>query len=35
MKRTMGPAGEHNDELLRELGYSEDDVRMLRAAQVI
>ena len=35
MKRTMGPAGEHNDELLRELGYSESDITTMRAAQVI
>ena len=35
MKRTIGPAGEHNDELLRELGYSEAEVTALRTANVI
>jgi crotonobetainyl-CoA:carnitine CoA-transferase CaiB-like acyl-CoA transferase len=35
MKRTMGPAGEHNDEILRGLGYSEADIAGLRAANVI
>jgi crotonobetainyl-CoA:carnitine CoA-transferase CaiB-like acyl-CoA transferase len=35
MKRTIGPAGEHNDEVLRELGYSAGDIEALRAAKVI
>ena len=35
MKRTMGPAGEHNDEILRGLGYSEADIAGLRTANVI
>jgi crotonobetainyl-CoA:carnitine CoA-transferase CaiB-like acyl-CoA transferase len=35
MKRTVGPAGEHNDEILRGAGYSEDDIAALRAANVI
>jgi formyl-CoA transferase len=35
MKRTIGPAGEHNDELLRELGYSDAEVTALRTANVI
>jgi crotonobetainyl-CoA:carnitine CoA-transferase CaiB-like acyl-CoA transferase len=35
MKRTIGPAGEHNDPILRELGYSEAVISGLRAANVI
>ncbi len=35
MKRTAGAAGEHNDEILRSLGYSEGDIAALRAANVI
>lgn len=35
MKRTMGPAGEHNDEILRDLGYSPGEIADLRAAKVI
>ena len=35
MKRTAGPAGEHNDEILRELGYGDADIAGLRAANVI
>jgi crotonobetainyl-CoA:carnitine CoA-transferase CaiB-like acyl-CoA transferase len=35
MKRAIGPAGEHNDEILRELGYSDADIASLRAGQVI
>ncbi|MEQ1880672.1 MAG: CaiB/BaiF CoA-transferase family protein [Burkholderiales bacterium] len=35
MKRTIGPAGEHNDEVLRELGHSEAEIAGLRAAKVI
>lgn len=35
MKRTIGPAGEHNDEILRSLGYSDADIAALRAAKVI
>ncbi len=35
MKRTVGPAGEHNDEVLRELGYGDADIAGLRAAGVI
>jgi len=35
MKRTIGPAGEHNDIILRELGYSEAEISELRAADVI
>jgi crotonobetainyl-CoA:carnitine CoA-transferase CaiB-like acyl-CoA transferase len=35
MKRAIGPPGEHNDEILRELGYREADIAALRAANVI
>jgi formyl-CoA transferase len=35
MKRTMGPAGEHNDEVLREAGYTDAQLAELRAARVI
>lgn len=35
MKRTAGPAGEHNNEILRELGYGDAEIAGLRAANVI
>ena len=35
MKRTIGPAGEHNDEILRSLGYADAEIAALRAAEVI
>lgn len=35
MKRTVGAAGEHNDEILRDLGYSDADIAGLRGAKVI
>jgi formyl-CoA transferase len=35
MKRTMGPAGEHNDEILRSLGYLAAEIEALRTAGVI
>jgi crotonobetainyl-CoA:carnitine CoA-transferase CaiB-like acyl-CoA transferase len=35
MKRTMGPAGEHNDEILRHLGYPAAEIEALRAAGVV
>jgi len=35
MKRTIGPAGEHNEEVLREVGYSDAEIAGLRAAKVI
>ena len=35
MKRTVGAAGEHNDEILRSLGYSDADIADLRGANVI
>jgi len=35
MKRAIGPAGEHNDAVLRELGYTAAEIEALRAAQVI
>ena len=35
MKRAIGPAGEHSDQILRELGYSEAEISSLRSADVI
>jgi crotonobetainyl-CoA:carnitine CoA-transferase CaiB-like acyl-CoA transferase len=35
MKRTMGPAGEHNDAVLREAGYTDAQIAELRSARVI
>jgi len=35
MKRAMGGAGEHNDEILRDLGYSQAEVERLRTEKVI
>ena len=35
MKRAIGPPGEHNDEILHELGYAESDIAALCAAKVI
>lgn len=35
MKRAIGPAGEHNDELLRELGCSDAEIGKLRSDKVI
>ena len=35
MRRAIGAAGEHNDEVLGALGYSTDEIAQLRAAQVI
>ena len=35
MKRTAAKAGEHNDEVLRELGYGDADIADLRSANVI
>jgi len=35
MKRTIGPAGEHNEAILLDLGYSADDIAQLRTAKVI
>jgi crotonobetainyl-CoA:carnitine CoA-transferase CaiB-like acyl-CoA transferase len=35
MKRTAGPAGEHNEEILRELGYSDDEIASLRTGKTI
>ncbi|MGQ0577793.1 MAG: CaiB/BaiF CoA transferase family protein [Betaproteobacteria bacterium] len=35
MKWAIGPAGEHSDVILRELGYSEAEISGLRAADVI
>ncbi|MEO8005524.1 MAG: CaiB/BaiF CoA-transferase family protein [Betaproteobacteria bacterium] len=35
MKRTAGAAGEHNDEILRSLGYSEAEIVELRDTKVI
>lgn len=35
MRQTMGPAGAHNDEILRELGYAEDEISALATARVL
>jgi formyl-CoA transferase len=35
LKHAIGPAGEHNDQILRELGYGEDEIAQLRAANTI
>jgi formyl-CoA transferase len=35
MKRAMGPAGEHNEEVLRELGYADSEIAALRSDKVI
>jgi formyl-CoA transferase len=35
LRRAIGPAGEHNDEILRELGYGADEIEHLRADHVI
>ena len=35
MKHTVGEAGEHNDEILRDLGYSDAEIAGLRGAKVI
>jgi len=35
MKRAIGPAGEHNDEILRELGYSAAEISELKTAKVL
>jgi len=35
MKRAIGPAGEHNEEILRSLDYSPAEIAELRAAKVI
>jgi crotonobetainyl-CoA:carnitine CoA-transferase CaiB-like acyl-CoA transferase len=35
MKRTVGPPGEHNEEVLRELGYGDTEIAALRAAKVV
>jgi len=35
MKRAMGPAGEHNGEILRDLGYTQAEIERLRADKVV
>ena len=35
MKRAIGPAGEHNVEVLRELGYADEEIEVLQADHVI
>jgi len=35
MKNAIGQAGEHNDEILHELGFSDEEIAVLRADKVI
>ena len=35
MKRTVGAAGEHNDDLLRSMGYGDEEIVVLREENVI
>jgi crotonobetainyl-CoA:carnitine CoA-transferase CaiB-like acyl-CoA transferase len=35
MKRAIGAPGEHNDEILRDLGYTDAEIAALRAANVV
>ena len=35
MKRTVGSAGEHNEEIFRELGFTEEEIVSLRSDKVI
>jgi crotonobetainyl-CoA:carnitine CoA-transferase CaiB-like acyl-CoA transferase len=35
MQRTIGPAGEHNGEILSSIGYSEAEIATLREAKII
>jgi formyl-CoA transferase len=35
MKRAMGAAGEHSEQVLRELGYTDDEIAALRASKTI
>ena len=35
MKHTVGPAGEHNEEIFQELGYDEAEIAALRSDKVI
>jgi len=35
MKRAMGAAGEHSDEILRDLGYAQAEIERLRGDKVI
>jgi crotonobetainyl-CoA:carnitine CoA-transferase CaiB-like acyl-CoA transferase len=35
MKRAMSDAGEHSEQVLRELGYKDDEIAALRAAKTI
>jgi len=35
MKRTIGAPGEHNDKILRDLGYTDAEIAALRAANVV
>jgi formyl-CoA transferase len=35
MKRTMGPAGEHDEEILRDLGYVPAEIAQLRTDKVV
>jgi formyl-CoA transferase len=35
MKRAIGAAGEHNEEIFRELGFTEEEIVALRSDKVI
>jgi len=35
MKRTIGSAGEHNEEIFREVGFTDDEIAALRSDKVI
>jgi crotonobetainyl-CoA:carnitine CoA-transferase CaiB-like acyl-CoA transferase len=35
MRRAMGPAGEHNAEILRSVGYPDAEIAALHAAKIV